>query len=725
MALDNRPKRKRFWLNRTGIKRIFLVITSGISMALLVLPISMRPASYPLRNGDVAPQDIQAPLAMVFESQLLTEQARQAAQDKVPPVYLPADPSIARRQLERLRVAINYISVVHLDSYSNSQQKMEDLAAMSDIQLTPGTVQRILALNDNRWQVVQQEAENVLEQTMRSTIRDDNLAEARRNIPTLVSFSLPQEQALIVIDLVSPFVRANSLYSLEQTETKRLEAKNAVKPIKRSFAAGEVIVLRGQLITAESWEALQQFGLVKPANNDKDILASAILVSALTCFVALYLYRRKTALSDDLRSLGLISLTFIAFLFGARFLIPNRAIVPYLFPLPAFGLTLAAVFNQEIGLVFSLVIGILAAYGLPNSLDLTVFYILSSMVGILVLGRARRIASFFWSGLLIGVAGSAIVLAYRIPGSITDWVGLATLSGVSLANGIGSASLTLLLQYLFSQLLGLTTALQLLEISRPDHPLLQHILRNSPGTYQHSLQVANLAEQAAESIGADTLLVRVGAIYHDAGKANNPQFFIENLVPGKVNPHDELEPTTSASIILQHIPDGIQLARKHHLPPRIIDFIREHHGTFLTRYQFTHAVEAAGNDPNLVDKELFRYPGPSPRSRETALLMMADGVEARARAELPKTEDELRAMIRLTIDYCEKEGQLDNTNLTMRDLNTITESFVRSLLGTYHPRIRYPELKPNLSPDTVPHNPNATAPSIHPRPQTNDLPANK
>jgi cyclic-di-AMP phosphodiesterase PgpH len=725
MASDNKPDRKRFWTNRTGIKVMLLIITSGISLAFLVLPISMRPASYPLRNGDVAPQDIQAPLAMVFESPLLTQKARQAAQDKVQPVYLPADPSIARRQLERLRVALNYISVVRLDSYSDSQQKVDDLAAMSDIQLVPTTVQRILTLNDNRWLAVQQEAENVLEQTMRNTIRDNNLVDARRNIPTLVSFSLPQEQALIVIDLVSPFVRANSLYSLEQTEANRLDAMNAVEPIKRSFAAGEVIVLRGQLITAESWEALQQFGLVKPSNNDQDILASAILVSALTCFVALYFYRRKMVLSDDLRSMGLISFTFVAFLLGARFLIPNRAIVPYIFPLPAFGLTLAAIFTQEIGLVFALVIGILAAYGLPNSLDLTIFYIISSMVGILVLGRARRIASFLWAGLLIGIAGTGIILAYRIPSSITDWVGLATLSGVSLVNGIGSAGMTLLLQYLFSQLLGLTTALQLLEISRPDHPLLQHILRSSPGTYQHSLQVANLAEQAAESIGADTLLVRVGALYHDSGKANNSQFFIENLVPGKVNPHDELEPITSAAIILQHIPDGIQLARKYHLPPRIIDFIREHHGTFLTRYQYTRAVEAAGNNPDLVDKELFRYPGPSPRSRETALLMMADGVEARARAELPKTEDELRAMVRRTIEYCEKEGQLDNTNLTMRDLNTITESFVRSLLGTYHPRIRYPELKPNLSPDTVPHNPTSTPAIIQTSSQANDLPTDK
>jgi cyclic-di-AMP phosphodiesterase PgpH len=236
-----------------------------------------------------------------------------------------------------------------------------------------------------------------------------------------------------------------------------------------------------------------------------------------------------------------MALTLLIFLFAARLTIPNRTILPYVFPLPAFGLTIASLFTAEIGLIFSLVLSILAAYGLPNSLDLTLFYILSSLCGILVLGRARRIANFIWAGIAIGVAGTAVVTAYRLPETTTDLFGIATLALAAVFNGFASASLALLLQFLFSQILGLTTSLQLLDISRPDHPLLQFIMRNAPGTYQHSLQVANLAEQAAEAIGADALLVRVGALYHDAGKATNPSFFIENQIPGQGNPHDELD----------------------------------------------------------------------------------------------------------------------------------------------------------------------------------------
>jgi putative nucleotidyltransferase with HDIG domain len=260
-------------------------------------------------------------------------------------------------------------------------------------------------------------------------------------------------------------------------------------------------------------------------------------------------------------------------------------------------------------------------------------------------------------------------------------------------SGFAASSITLLLQYLLAQSLGLTTALQLLDISRPDYPLLQFFLRTSPGTYQHSLQVANLAEQAAEKIGADPLLTRVGAQFHDIGKALNPTFFIENQVPGNVNAHHDLAPEEAAATIIRHVTDGLALAKKHRLPRRLHDFILEHHGTLITRYQYTQAMDAAGGDVTKVDIENFRYPGPRPHSRETALLMLADATEARARAERPANEDELRVLVHNVIDTVQKYNQLDDTLLTLRDLNLITDSFVTTLRGQYHPRIQYPNAK--------------------------------
>jgi len=217
--------------------------------------------------------------------------------------------------------------------------------------------------------------------------------------------------------------------------------------------------------------------------------------------------------------------------------------------------------------------------------------------------------------------------------------------------------------------------------------------------------VANLAEQAAESIGADALLTRVGALFHDVGKAMNPTFFIENQAQGSINTHDDMEPVESSTAITQHVLDGIKLARKHRLPRRIDDFILEHHGSMLTRYQYSKAVEAAGDDESKVDPERFRYPGPRPRSRETALLMLADGTEARVRAGRPQNEEELVKIVHAAIEHVQSSGQLDNTQLTLSDLNKVTESFVTTLRGSYHPRIEYPKTKNIAAVQNVPTTP--------------------
>lgn len=697
-------------LNAKMRKAILVLIwtaTSLLSAAALVSPIATRPSAYVLSPGDVAPQDIQAPYSLSFPSEILTEQARQEAEQRVPAYYLPADPAISRKQIEQLRTALNYISVVRLDAYSSDEEKISDLSNLTTIKVDADLARTILNLNEVRWQTIQNEALNVLEQIMRDSIREDQVNEAIRRIPSLISFSLPQEQAVIVYELVAPFIVPNSLFDREQTEAAKKKARESVQPVIRNYISGEIIVRRGQVITPIVWETLQQYGLIRSQTTHEDYISSLALVTVVTGFGILFFTRRPNEPGNDLKMLKrlpsqiLIAALFLLFLYSAKLVIPNRTVVPYFFPLPAFGLTISILFNLEIGLILSLMLSILTGFGLTNALDLTVFYILTSFIGALTLGRGKRISAFIWAGIAIGLSGSAVILAYRLTNPYSDLIGLATLVAAAFVNGIASSSLGLLFQYIFSQFLGVTTALQLLEISRPDHPLLQFILQNAPGSYQHSLQVAVLAEQAAEKIGADSMLVRVGGLYHDAGKALNPSFFIENQIGGQLNTHDDLDPSESARIIIEHVTNGVTLARKYRLPNRIQDFIREHHGTLMTRYQFAKALELAGNDTSRVDETKFRYPGPEPRSRETAILMLADGCQARVRAELPQTEEEIRSVVRKVIEYCEKEGQLDHTQLTMRDLSIITESFVSTLKNTYHPRIRYPEITPATQPLSI------------------------
>jgi putative nucleotidyltransferase with HDIG domain len=693
LASQDQPSR---WYSHQSLLRIaILILVCALSFAALVLPIANRPSSFPIQPEEVAPQDITAPATLSYTSQIMTQAALADAERGVSPIYLPADPAIARRQIEHMRVALAFANSVRQDSYATLDQKIADIGSISGVDFSEDVTRQILSLSEARWEMVQAEALKVLEQLMRSSIRDDQLDAMRRGIPTLISYSLPEDLALVITGLVSPFLVPNSLYSQEQTEAAMFKAREAVQPVTRTFAAGEIIVRRGQIVTPTAWEALEQFGLVQPKPDYTDLIADGALVVVLAAFTILYVRRRHNAPLASPRNLVMISLTFLVFLFGARFLIPNRAIVPYIYPLAAFGLTISALFSLELGLVFSMVLSILAAYGLSNSLDLTLFYMLSSLVGVLVLNKGRRVDTFFITGVAIGLAGSAVILAYRLTDNYSDLIGVATLVGASLFNGLASASITLLLQYFFSQVLGLTTALQLLELMRPDHPLLQFILRNAPGSYQHSLQVSNLAEQAAEAIGADPLLTRVGALYHDCGKAANPSFFIENQATSNINPHDDIDPAASVATILKHVEDGVTLARRYRLPPAVQNFIREHHGTLLARYQYARALEAAGGDSSKVDESRFRYPGPRPRSRETALLMLADGVEARARAESPKNEEELRALVKKVFDFLHKEEQLEDTQLTFRDLQVARETFVKALRNTYHPRIQYPEIKTN------------------------------
>ncbi len=715
---SRKPARRRVFLI------LLLLVSAGVSYLVVVAPQLAPLSPNSLQAGQVAPQDILAPRDISFESQVLTEQQREAAARAVPSIYTSPDTSIARQQLERLRSVMAFISSVRLDQFSTPDQKINDLAAIEDLRLRRETIEGIANLNEPRWQVVQQEAIAVLEQVMRNTIRDDRLEEARRSVPALVSLSLPEDQAAIVAELVAAFVVPNSLYNEALTEAARESARQAVTPVSRSYQAGETIVQRGQIITETSMEALQKLGLIQPQDPWKPLASAAALVFLEMAFLVFYL-RRNTKLMIDLRGLTVIACLFLVFLAGARMLTGDSLTLAYIFPLGAYSLTIAALFGANPALVTTLLLAILASYGQPDALVLMLYYILGSFFGIMLLGKAQRVISFFWAGLAIAASGALVTIAYTLPDPSANLLQVATLSGAALLNGIASASLALLLQFFLAQVLGMTTALQLMELSRPDHPLLQLLLRNSPGTYQHSLQVANLAEQAAEAIGADTLLTRVGAQYHDIGKAVNPMFFIENQVQGNNNPHETLDPLESAQIIIRHIPEGVELARRHRIPERIQDFIREHHGTMITRYQYYNAVKAAGGDESQVDQELFRYPGPSPRSRETAILMLADGSEARVRAERPKDEEAMKEVIKSVIQNRMSSGQLDDTGLTLRDLEAIADSFTATLRGIYHPRIEYPALDKitTFRPDPNPTVPSPLRPPVDaPAPSSSEIP---
>ncbi len=680
--------------------RLWLILILGLlgCIAAISLPASGRETTFGLSSGDVSPQDILAPYSLSYISETLTEGARLTAGEGVPNIYALPDGKVVRQQVDRLKSALNFIDTVRNDEFSTTEEKIADLAALQDVYLDPEMAQAILELSDEEWEALKLETLSVLEQVMRNEIRDGRLDEARRTIPAFISISFPADQSESVSYLASAFVAPNTFPDEEATAAAIETAREAVDPITKSYSAGETILRRGEVVNALHLEALEEFGLLKPPEPWQELAVNSLLIILLGSVFTLYAYRIHPDQITDVKLAATVSVLLVLNTAGMQLMIPGRTVLPYIFPGAALPVLLTVLFNPGMGIVTALVTGALGGFLSPRGLELALYIMLGASLAVLVIRKAERLGSFVWAGAVAALGATVVIIIFRVPDPTTDILGKASLLGAGVISGFLSASLAFVLLLIVGSILRITTNLQLIELSRPDHPLLQQVLHTAPGTYQHSLQVANLTEQAARAIGANVLLVRVGSLYHDAGKSMRPQFFIENQIPGQ-NIHEQLDPATSAQVIISHVSDGLDLARKYRLPKPIQAFISEHHGTMMTRYQYRNAVDAAGGDETLVNKSDFTYPGPRPRSRETALLMLADGVEARARAETPQNKEELDQLVRSVIENRIAQGQLDRTDLTLKDLDTVREVYVKALRNIYHPRIKYPEAKGDPPPD--------------------------
>jgi putative nucleotidyltransferase with HDIG domain len=378
----------------------------------------------------------------------------------------------------------------------------------------------------------------------------------------------------------------------------------------------------------------------------------------------------------------------------ALMLLPATTCMGYAFPLAASAMTIAALLDAQLVLVTGLVLDFLVGSVVGESFMLSLLYAVGAAVGTLGMGRVDRLRRFGIVGFMVGLtalplAGAFAFIQYPQEHDLAHLLApcLAGLAGGELA-----AVMALSLYSFFGSLFGITTMLQLFDASRPNHPLLQRLLLEAPGTYHHSIVVAAMAERAAQDIGADSLLARVGAFYHDIGKVEHPQSFIENQFQGR-NVHDSLSPASSAKMLRYHVRDGLRLAHKHHLPARVRDCIGEHHGTLRMEYFYAKAARlAAEQGLKPPDESRFRYPGPRPRSKETAILMLADGVEPMVRAgQGGNTPEEMQQAIWQMCQDRLADGQFINCGLTTQELEVVCRAFLSILRGMFHQRIPYPE----------------------------------
>ncbi len=692
---------EQFFLRSQGLRRQRVRpservrgVVYGIVFVLLTILILILPTPWggrvSLKVGDVSPTDIRAPRHLSYVSEVLTRQERERAAASVQDYYLPPDPRILRQQLDQARNILDYITTVRKDPYATAQEKKRYLNSIASISLSNEAVEAILDMPDLRWQETEKEIVSVLGRAMSREIRENQLASARRSVPTLISAYLTDDQALVVEEVVKQLLRPNALYDKARTEAAREHARETVKPVEATYERGQTIVRAGDVVTEAEMEALEKFGLVAERFSWRRLLSVVLLVVTMAAFVGLGLYVEDSYWLDPTQP-RLLTAIFLAFVVVAKFMVPQHALLPYFYPLAVLSMVVATTMGLRLALFATVAFGVLIGYLGGNSFVLSATITLGAAVTPVVLGRAERLNRFMWAGIAMSAIALAFFLAFTEIGLTLGVAGTLQVGFAIILNGVFATGLTVIVFYLMGGWLDITTPLQLIELSRPTSPLLRQLLLKAPGTYHHSLIVANMAERAADAVGADSFLVRVGAYYHDVGKLSTPHFFAENQAEG-MNPHSRLDPHTSAQIIINHVREGLKLADRYHLPREVRDFIPQHHGTMLVRYFYVKAVEEAG-DASKVNESDFRYPGPKPQRKETAILMLADGVEAAVRASAPHTQEEIDRVIRNIFAERLLDGQLDESNLTLRDLNVIRTAFMEVLKGLYHPRVKYPELK--------------------------------
>ena len=643
-----------------------------------------------LEESDVAHETIRAPHSLTYDSVIRQEEERERATFQVEPVYTAPDPALARQQLDRAREILDYIGSVRADTLASTAQKRAWILAVPELaDLSPETTDRILTLSNESWDRVQLETLAVIGQIMRQEIREGHLTKARERVPTLVSLDLSEEEAAITTEIAQRLLVANSFYNPTATAAARARARDEVGPVTRSFEEGQVIVREGNRVTALDIEVLDQFGLRQPQIKWTDLIGPGLLAVLSVSMLCLYLERFQPEALWDGQQLLLLTLLTALFVLAAGLMIPGGAVIHYLTPAPALAMLATATLGRHAGVATAVLLGGVTGAIADNTLEMTTYTAMGGLIAALTLGRVERIAELFRAGAFASLAQVGVFFIFHLPPGLNQPGDLLASTLSSIANGGISASLTLGILFLIGPLFDIITTMRLIELSRPDHPLLQRLLREAPATHHHSLMVSNLAEQAAEAIGANALLTRVGAYYHDVGKIARPYFFTENQAQG-INPHDRLDPQTSAEILIGHVIDGIEMAKRYHLPSRIRAFIPEHHGTNRVSFLYQKAVQLAG-DPDLVDEEKFRYPGLKPQSKETALVMLADGCEAAVRSARPTDADAVALIVNRIIDMRVDDKQLNECNMTLGDLDTVRRVFAAALKGTFHPRIKYPD----------------------------------
>lgn len=668
-------------------KRIFLFTITAIFIYFIMLTV-VTPKRYKLNEGDIATVDIKAPRDIIDE---------EATKAKEQEVTAKVEKKFTLKNEIKIEASENIKSffdkLINLKSNDiDEKSKISELKKIDAFKLSDAEYKTLLDLNVDKDTELQWIALTAIDKGYEKQIEEDNsedIAEAKTIVDDyLSSQELESNIEVILREMCESQIKANYFFDQSKTDEAVKEALKSVSKVM--IKKNQTIVKEGEPITQQQINILAELGLVGE-DLSKDYIYTYIILAFFVLFVLgmqyMYLKKEKKEILIDTKLVFLILLLNLLSVISARVF---TFVSLFIIPIACAPILMTVFLDSKISIVINSLNLLFVAVIVGFDPQVILIGIVSTIVSSTTLKKVSQRNDILYSTVYVAAAvavvilSSGILLSNNIKQILLDVI-LAVFG--AFISGILAMGLLPFLESSFS----LVTNMKLLELSNTNNPLLKRLLMEAPGTYHHSVMVANLAEVAAEEVGANPMLVRVGAYYHDVGKIKRPFFFGENQLGG-TNPHDKISPTLSTTIIISHVKDGLELAKEYDIPKVVSDMIVQHHGTTLVKY-FYYTLKNSSENPDEIREEDFRYPGPKPQSKEAAIIMMADSVEAAVRSIQEPTLEKIEDMVNNIVKDKMNSNQLNECDLTFRELEVIKACFLRVLKGIYHHRIEYPTEK--------------------------------
>ncbi|HHW36895.1 MAG TPA: HD family phosphohydrolase [Bacillales bacterium] len=674
--------------NRFISTLLFIILAVVLYVAMYS---NIQPEKLELRLFSVAKKDIISPITV--EDVEATEEKKQEAALKVEDQYI-LKTDYAENRVEIISSIFDAVAVVKNEELEGEilENKLTTLNELipSELkgQLSNTNLETLITATPWQLDSAKNTAITLIKQIMTQPIKVGE-EDLQKEIVSeeIKKVNLPENLKTVMIKIAQYAIIPNYVYDIKGTEGKRQEAIDAVSQVK--IRTGQVLVKEGQVIDREMYKQLELVGLLDEKANLNLFIGLAIFTLTLTSIMAVYLHDINP--KERIIFILIFLLTILLMKVVSLFQLVSE--IGYIFPIAMAPMLIKVLLNEKLATISSIIFAICSSLIFNVEMlgkfnfSIGIYFLISGIAGTIFINERHYRTKILKAGLYVSVVNIVVITAlFMIRNGYYTGIEIGTYLLLAFLSGFISAVLTLGLLPVFEAWFGILSTVQLIELSSPNHPLLRKILLETPGTYHHSVMVANLSEAACEAIDANGLLARVGAYYHDIGKTKRPHFYIENQM-NMENPHNTISPQLSTTIITAHPYDGADLLREHNIPKEIIDICEQHHGTTLLKYFYFKAKEQT---ENVIESD-FRYPGPKAQTKESAIVGIADSVEAAVRSMPNPTMQKVENLVRKILSDRIQDGQFDECDITLKELDIATKSMCETLKGIFHSRIEYPE----------------------------------